>query len=182
MLTRKGWILSPAYDINPESLEHLARMDESIRALKLDIIKLKKTMIKARLGSASGESVEGINIEIEKQLSKLDKKIELMLEEKLVKIVERTENNRLSLKEHKLDIKSNKIDMNNNRVDIRDNVRENKERRIAVKKNMKEIETNKLLLAKKIDKNENSINVNKQNISELKKSSARLLLNISTAE
>jgi len=171
-----------AYDINPESLESLARMNESIKALKLDIIKLKKTMIKARLGSASGESVEGINKEIERQLSKLDKKLEIMLDEKIVKVIGKTEDNRLSLKEHKLDIKSNTIDMNNNRVDIRDNVRENNERRVAVKKNVKELEATKLLLAKEIERNENSINVNKKDISQLKKSSARLMLNINKAK
>ena len=171
-----------AYDINPESLENLARMNESIKAIKMDLVELKKTMIKARLGGASGANAEAISKEIDEKFSSLDKRLEKMIDDKLVQLIEKIENNRLALKEHKLDIKSNSIDISNNRVAIRDNTRQVNESRIAIEKHDKEIEANKLLLAKDIETNKNAINVNKQDISELKKSSARLMLNINQAK
>jgi len=170
-----------AYDINPESLEQLARMNDSIKAIKMDLVELKKTMIKARLGGA-GANGEAISKEIEEKFSSLDKRLEKIIDDRLVQFIEKIENNRLALKEHKLDIKSNSIDISNNRVAIRDNTRQASESRIAIEKHDKEIEANKLLLAKDIDTNKNAISANKQDISELKKSSARLMLNINQAK
>jgi len=190
-----------AYD-DPKALDNIFRMDETIKSVRYDMAELRTKMNKGESGG--GIDIEEINKKIEKELSKMDQKIELRLvqvddeigvrlaeidhtidrkvEGKLSKLNENVEDNRLRIKEFKLDIKSNRIDITSNKLDIRGNRSDIKENRQNIHENKKTLLAQKADLTGDITTNHQNIMVNRNDIAELKRSSARLLLNINNAK
>jgi len=190
-----------SYD-DPKSLDNIFRMDETIKSVRYDMADIRTKMKKGTYGG--GIDIEEINKKIEEELAKIDQKIELRLVQvddeigirlasiddsidkkvdgKLSKLHENVEDNRIRIKEFRLDIKSNRIDITSNKLDIRGNRSDMKENRRDVLDNKKTLLAQKADLSGNINTNHRDITVNRNDIAELKRSSARLLLNINNAK
>ncbi|MBW1894176.1 MAG: hypothetical protein JRI91_10850 [Deltaproteobacteria bacterium] len=190
-----------AYD-DPKALDNIFRMDETIKSVRYDMADIRTKMKKGAYGG--GIDLEEINKKIESELSRMDQQIELRLvrvddeigirlatiddnidkkiKGKLSKFQENVEDNRMRIKEFRLDIKSNSIDITSNKLDIRGNRHDFKENRQNILENKKNILAQKADIADDINTNHRNIKVNRNDITELKRSSARLLLNINNAK
>lgn len=198
-----------AYD-NPGALEDIEHMNDGIKGVKWEITKMKKEMAHtgaegspavvrqrpidiesinkqieqklAEMDEALEIKLVKVNNEIEIKLSKIDQTIDSKIDGKLEEIEEGIQTNRMNIKEYKLDMKSNKIDITSNKLDIRANRADTRKNTADLRVNKQEILTAKLDLEKNIKGNHKNIGVNRHDIDDLKRSSAKLLLTINNTK